>query len=277
MSSWFSKFGSLSWVTVAMLAVALAGGILAVWKKKNAKGIMLIAGLAEVGLLAFALIRYLTQKDTAGTAFEDVSMGAWTYTLMIVLLLAVMIGALILSGRREKWTARDLAYAAVCVAMSFVLSYIRLYRMPQGGSITPASMLPMILFIATFGPSKGVAVGFAFGLMQLLQGAYVIHPVQLLVDYPMAYGAMALAGLAGVLRLPKAVRLPAAVLLAYAGRYVMATLSGAVFFAESAGEQNAWIYSLVYNLSYLGPDCLVCAAVALIPGFSRLSGVMKKR
>ena len=56
----------------------------------------------------------------------------------------------------------------------------------------------------------------------------------------------------------------------------MAVLSGAVFFAEYAGEQNAWIYSLVYNISYLGPDCLVCSAVALIPGMASVTERIKK-
>ena len=54
-------------------------------------------------------------------------------------------------------------------------------------------------------------------------------------------------------------------------------LAGAIFFAEYAGEQNAWVYSLVYNISYLGPDTLVCMLVACIPGMARLMEMIKKR
>ena len=64
-------------------------------------------------------------------------------------------------------------------------------------------------------------------------------------------------------------------LLAGVGRYIMAVLSGSIFFAEYAGEQNAWVYSLVYNISDLGPDTLVCMIVACIPGMPRLVDMIR--
>ena len=71
------------------------------------------------------------------------------------------------------------------------------------------------------------------------------------------------------------VKLPIAVLLGFVGRYIMAVISGTVFFAEYAGDQNALIYSLGYNIAYLGPDCIVCMLVACVPGMSRLWKSMK--
>ena len=68
-----------------------------------------------------------------------------------------------------------------------------------------------------------------------------------------------------------------AVLLAAVGRYAMAVLSGTVFFAEYAGDQNALVYSLVYNISYIGPDVLVCMIVSCIPGMARLVDVIRGR
>ena len=56
----------------------------------------------------------------------------------------------------------------------------------------------------------------------------------------------------------------------------MATISGAVFFADSAGEQNAWIYSLGYNISYLGVEAVISAVIACIPGFDRILDSMRK-
>ena len=88
---------------------------------------------------------------------------------------------------------------------------------------------------------------------------------------------MALCCLVNVLPIQNArVKLVVAVLLGYLGRYLMATISGAVFFAESAGEQNAWIYSLGYNISYLGVEAVISAAIVCIPGFDRLLETMRK-
>ena len=184
---------------------------------------------------------------------------------------------LALSTKNARWNSRQVSMGAMCIAIAFVLSCIRLYRMPQGGSITPAAMLPLILFMVACGPLKGFVVGCAFGLLKLLADPYIIHPLQLLVDYPLAYGAMILGCLATLLPVKKQWQLPIAALLAGIGRYFMVVLSGAVFFAEYAGEQNAWIYSLVYNISYLGPDILVCMLIACIPGMPRLVEVIRKK
>ena len=192
------------------------------------------------------------------------------YAWVVVAALIAAAALLIISGKKAGWNSRQLSMGAMCLAIAFVLSCIRLFHMPQGGFITPASMLPLVLFMMAFGPIHGFIVGCAFGLLQLITDPYVIHPIQLLVDYPLAFGAMILGCLATRLPVKDQWKLPIAALLAGVGRYVMAVLSGAIFFAEYAGEQNAWVYSLVYNISYLGPDTLICAVVACVPGLPRL-------
>ena len=208
--------------------------------------------------------------------FEKLLEAPW-YTWAVVGVLIVAAVVLSVSGSKVKWDSRRLSLGAMCIAIAFVLSCIRLFRMPQGGSITPASMLPMVMFMLACGPLQGFVVGCAYGLLQLITDPYVIHPLQLLVDYPLAYGMMILGCIAAVLPIKKPWKLPVAVLMAGVGRYLMAVISGAVFFAEYAGEQNAWIYSLGYNISYLGPDTLVCAAVACIPGMARLVDMIGKK
>lgn len=269
--NWFEEFGEFTWFTVAILAVALIGGIFALVKRQRTRLIMGIVCAVEAVIIAAALFMFIFSGNAEGSPFEGVSISAAAFSAIIAVLAAVMIAIMAISGRREKWGARDIAYAAMCVAMSFILSSIKLYSMPQGGTITPSSLLPMTIYIVAFGPARGLAVGFAYGLIQLLQGAYVVHPMQLLVDYPMAFGALALGGVVNYIKMPRMLKLPAAVVLGYLGRYIMAVLSGAVFFAEYAGGQNAWIYSLGYNITYLGPDCLVCVAVSLIPGIAGLT------
>lgn len=195
-----------------------------------------------------------------------------------------VLGALVVAGlllalnaRKIRWDSRSLSMGAMCIAIAFVLSCIRLYRMPQGGSITPASMLPLVLFMVACGPLKGFVVGCVFGLLKLLADPYIIHPVQLLMDYPLAYGAMILGCLALLIPVKDKWRLPIAVLLACIARWFMSVLSGVVFFAESAGDQNALVYSMVYNLSYMAPDALVCILIACIPGMPRLVEMIRKK
>ena len=197
----------------------------------------------------------------------------YTWVLLAVLLAVGVI--LALNVVKTRWDTHHIAMGAMCIAISFVLGYIRLFRMPQGGSINLAGMLPLVLFMVACGPLKGFVVGCAYGFLLLITDPYVIHPVQLLLDYPLASGAMILGCLATLLPVRKQWQLPIAVLLAGIGKYTMAVLSGSIFFAEYAGDQNAWIYSLVYNISYLGPNVLVCMLVACIPGMSRLVDIIR--
>ena len=209
-------------------------------------------------------------------AVEKILETKW-YTWAVLVVLVVMGLALLHAGKAKgRWNSRTLAIAAMCVAISFVLSCIRLFRMPQGGSITVVSMLPLTLFCVAFGPLQGLVAGCAYGLLLLIQDMYVIHPLQLLVDYPFAFGAMALSGFVGCLPIKDKLKLPLGVVLATIGRYIMAVISGAVFFAEYApADQGALVYSLIYNISYLGPDALLCLVVSFLPGVQRLVSVMR--
>lgn len=198
------------------------------------------------------------------------------YTTAILAALILMGIMLYKAARSTHWNSRRIANAAMCIAIAYVLSCIKLYRMPQGGSITPASMLPLVMFSVACGPVQGLMVGCAYGLLDLLQEPFVIHPIQLLVDYPLAFGLIALGGLVNFIPMHKGFKLPVAVLLGGIGRYAMAVLSGTVFFSEYAPVgQSALIYSLGYNLSYLGPDVFICAVIAAIPGLHRIVDVIR--
>ena len=208
--------------------------------------------------------------------FEKLTELPW-YTWAVLAALVVAALVLTVGAKKAKWNSHRLTMGAMCIAIAFVLSCIRLFRMPQGGTITPAAMLPLILFMFAAGPWQGFVVGCAFGLLKLIADPYIIHPVQMLLDYPLAYASMILGCLATRLPVKEQFKLPLAVLLACIARWFMSVLSGSIFFAEYAGEQNAWIYSMVYNLSYMGPDALVCMAIAAIPGMSRLVDMIRKR
>lgn len=179
-------------------------------------------------------------------------------TTWIILLVIVALGAiLLLSGKtRKQWTAKTIAFAALSIALSYVLSCFRLFRMPQGGSVTPGSMLPIMLFAAAYGVGPGVVVGVVYGALQCLQGGSFLNVWQFLLDYLLAFGALGLAGLAK--KLPKTWGLYAAIIIAAVTRALSATLAGYMFW------DTAFWPSLVYNGTYLIPDTLICIVLALL-------------
>ena len=114
---------------------------------------------------------------------------------MIIGLAALAAILFVICRGRKAWTAQTVAYGAIAIALGFVLSYIRVFRMPQGGSITPASMLPLMLFSAAFGAGPGVAAGLIYGVLQYLQGGDFLSVWQVIFDYLIAFAALGLAGL----------------------------------------------------------------------------------
>lgn len=179
--------------------------------------------------------------------------------------------------KNQKWTTKMLVTAAICIAMSFLLSYIRLLSMPTGGSVTAVSMLPLMLFSWLYGVGPGIAAGAAYGLLQFLQKPEIYHWIQILFDYPIAF---AMLGLAGLFRhSEKGWALPAGVVLACLGRFACHLFTGMVFFGEYAPTQSFWgifTYSVVYNGGYMAVEAVLSAAVcALAPVRAMIKRVAK--
>ncbi|WAM33846.1 energy-coupled thiamine transporter ThiT [Caldicellulosiruptor morganii] len=203
------------------------------------------------------------------SVFKDITKLKW-YSIAIVSLLFLISLFLMGSRRRQTLSTKAIVYGGLCIALSFTLSFIKLYRMPQGGTITPASMLPLFVYSYIFGPFAGVIAGVAYGILQLIQDPYVVHWAQLLLDYPLAFGAL---GVAGCFKKS----LPAGIVFGGLGRFFMHFVSGFLFFASYApkGTNPVW-YSAIYNATYLGPDLILCLIVALIPGVSKAIQQLKK-
>ena len=164
--------------------------------------------------------------------FAEVSAATWG---VIVALLLVGIIVFAVSKDKKRWTARMLANGALCIALATVLSFVTLYKMPQGGTITLASMLPIFLFSYAYGVGPGMLVGAAYGFVQFLQGGlYFVHPIELLLDYPLAFAMLGLAGLANKFS-DKWGMIPGIILGTF-GRFVCAFLSGMIFFGMYAPE-----------------------------------------
>lgn len=199
-------------------------------------------------------------------------------TLAVLIALLGFTAIMYFAGKNAKWDTRSLAHAALCIALSYVLSCIRLYRFSFGGSITLLSMLPIAMCAMAQGPARGFVIGCAYGLLQLIQDFYVSHPMQLIMDYPLAFAMLGLAGLAKYLPIPERAKLPTGVVIAAAGRYLMHVISGAVFFGSYAAPgQTALAYSLIYNIGYMGPDAALCLIAACTPIAQKMCAMLKKR
>lgn len=120
----------------------------------------------------------------------------WSMYLFTAILVAVIIVGALLGGKSQQYDSRALTYGAVCVSLSFALSYIKFFSLPQGGSVTFASMLPLCLYSYMFGTRKGVVAGVVYGLLQFIQSPQFYQPMQVMLDYPIAFGALGLAGIA---------------------------------------------------------------------------------
>jgi len=155
--------------------------------------------------------------------------------------------------KKTTLPVRTIAEATIMVALSTVLSYLKVLHMPQGGSVTAGSMVPLLWISLRRGPRVGVITCLIYGLLQFVLEPFAVHPIQVLLDYPLAFGAL---GLAGIFRKHPIV----GVAVGICGRFIMHFLSGIVFFGIYAppGVHPA-VYSAIYNGSYLGGEFIVSA------------------
>jgi len=150
-----------------------------------------------------------------------------------------------------RFDTKVLAEVSVMVALSLVLNFIKVYQLPQGGSITLGSMVPVLLISFRRGPKVGVFSGVVFGMAQMLLDGWFYSPVGMILDYPLAFGAL---GLAGIFRKTPLI----GVVVSLATRFLSHFISGVVFFGMYAPEgMSPLIYSAVYNGSYMLPEMVI--------------------
>lgn len=156
----------------------------------------------------------------------------------------------------RKTSTRMLAEAGLLLALAQILSYVKVYEAPFGGSVTAGSMIPIILFALRWGAGWGVVVGAVYGVMQFFLGGeiYSYHIVSILFDYLVAFGMLGLAGLfKGTMK-----GVFAGTFIGIFGRFICHIISGVIVWASYAPEgMNPWIYSVLYNGSYLLPEFIL--------------------
>lgn len=209
-------------------------------------------------IVSLVLIAVYYSRNIAENEYYSGEYGELNSPLLYVsaaALIVVSVAIAFVSGRKDKtpFDSKSIAFAGVCIALSFALSYVKLWKMPQGGSVTLVSCLPIMLFSYVYGAKKGVLIGLVYGTLQSVQDPFIVHPAQFLLDYPVAY---ALTGLAGCLTYVKAfdklpqLKFSVGAITGASFRFLSHVLSGVFAFgayAKDTGATNLWAYSLAYN------------------------------
>ena len=183
--------------------------------------------------------------------------------LLIVLVILILFGIILFFGKNKKMDAKVLSISALLVALSTALSYVVLFKAPYGGSVTLFSILPIVLAGYFFNVRIGLIVGMAVGFLNLLLNPYIVHPIQLLLDYPLAFGAL---GLGGILKKRGEYSIIGVLWISILARYFCAFLSGVVFFGAYAPTGfNPVTWSLVYNASYLSVEGIMTTVLLFVP------------
>ena len=117
----------------------------------------------------------IKNDDYYSPYFKDAPM----YISAVLLVAAITVLTFVL-GKNDnfKFDSRSVAFGAICIAMSFALSYVRLFRLPQGGSVTLASPSSAYDFFLYIRSEKGLLIGLIYGVLQAIQDPYIIHPIQ---------------------------------------------------------------------------------------------------
>jgi thiamine transporter len=211
-------------------------------------------------------------NDWGETTYVPTTLG--NICLVILILVLLFLAAGFIKKRSKKLSVQQLAFCAVAIALGTVLSNIKVFSFPTGGSITLLSMLVICLPGYWFGLGAGILTGVAYGVLQMLVDPYILFPAQLVVDYLLAFGAL---GLSGLFCKRKHGLIPGYI-LAVLGRYTFAVLSGWLFFGMYAWEGwNPLPYSLAYNAIYIFAEAAVTIVVLLLPPVRKALEMVKKQ
>lgn len=187
-----------------------------------------------------------------------------------------------------RFDTRTLIEGALTIALAAALNSILAWQMPQGGRISLV-MVPLVVYGLRRGWAPGLVAGALFGLVDLLiEPAGIVVPIQVVLDFPLAFGAAGfVAGLfcapwRAAARSGSAARMAwvaaVATVAASAARFAAHWLSGVVFFGSFApAGQPVWLYSLLYNATYMLPTAILSAAAVavLMPALERAPGALR--
>lgn len=161
---------------------------------------------------------------------------------------------------------KQIVFSAMAIALATVIAtVIKLPSLPNGGSITLFSMLIVCLVGYWYGPAIGLIASFTYGILQFITQPYIVHPAQVLLDFPLAFGALGLSGFF----YQKKHGLVIGYIVGVAGRFVIHMVSGLIFYTAYVdtleGNVAAIWASTAYNLSYILPEAILTLILLALP------------
>ncbi|MBC7319126.1 energy-coupled thiamine transporter ThiT [bacterium] len=158
----------------------------------------------------------------------------------------------------SRLNARLIAEIGLTLALGIVLHMIPIYQLPQGGRITPGSLVPLFIISLRRGYKVGILTGAVFGLLVYLIEPFFVHPIQFILDYPLAFSLLGLSGFVSNIPI-------IGMILGTAGRLLSHIISGVVYFSSYAPQgMNPWVYSITYNASVILPDALLALIITIL-------------
>lgn len=158
-----------------------------------------------------------------------------------------------------------LVEAGIMIGLATVLNTFKIFTAPMGGSITAGSMIPILLFALRWGVGPGMFAGATFGVLKLILGGSIYTPVQAILEYPVAFALLGIAGMYSTsFKTDKETnyfKLVLSIFLAIGGRFLCHFIAGIVFFGKYAEGMHPWLYSLLYQATYLIPEFIISALI----------------
>lgn len=188
--------------------------------------------------------------------------------ISIVAVLAVFgLLALISLLRKKRVDSKRLAFAGICVSLSFTLAVIKVKPVASGGSVTLASFVPVMLYAYVYGLADGLLVGLVHGLLNFVESPYILTPATFIFDYLLAFLSIGVMGLFGKMERKEKGCMPLVLgsVTVFSLRFLSHFFSGLIFFLQGAvwvsfpswATANAAIYSFIYQCVYIPADCLI--------------------
>jgi len=195
------------------------------------------------------------------------------YVALAIIIACILIIITVSSNHTKKINTKQLVFSSMALALATVTSFIKFGSLPFGGSITLFSMFFICFIGYMYGAKIGIMTGVAYGFLQLIIGPYIYNPWQLLLDYPLAFGAL---GLSGFFYKSKNGLIKGCI-VGMLGRYAFHVISGYIFFASYAPEgMNPLIYTLGYNATYIVPELIATIIILFIPAVNKAFLEVKK-
>ena len=209
-----------------------------------------------------------------------------TICIGVLIVLLIVLSAFLrkkpVEGEHEKkekkgFSARQIVFCAAALALGFATSYIKVFSMPFGGSVTLCSMLFVVLIGYWYGPEVGLMSGFAYGFLEFAQdgGSYILSPMQACMDYIFAFAALGLSGFF----YQKKNGLIKGYIVAILVRGLFHTIGGYLYWMDympdNFPKSLTALYPIIYNYSYILLEGVLTIVVISIPAVSRALGRMR--